>query len=75
MMVCHCNRVTAAEIEAHCLGGAATPWDVRARCGAGNRCGGCQPVVQRLVASFCGRDGDDGSCVDDGAAVWLRAAS
>ena len=50
MIVCHCNRVTASDIEAVCLGGAGTAREVREVCGAGNRCGGCQPLVQMLVA-------------------------
>jgi bacterioferritin-associated ferredoxin len=52
MIVCHCNRVTAAEIEAECLGGASSTHEVRERCGAGNRCGGCQPLLQVLVSQY-----------------------
>ena len=50
MIVCHCNRVSASDIEAVCLGGACTTREVRQVCGAGNRCGGCRPLVQMLVA-------------------------
>jgi bacterioferritin-associated ferredoxin len=50
MIVCHCNRVTASDIEAVCLGGASTAREVRMACGAGNRCGGCRPLVQMLVS-------------------------
>ena len=55
MIVCHCNRVTAADIEAECLGGASCSHEVRERCGAGNRCGGCRPVVQMLVSKYADR--------------------
>jgi bacterioferritin-associated ferredoxin len=50
MIVCHCNRVTASDIEAVCLGGASSAREVREVCGAGTRCGGCRPLVQMLVA-------------------------
>jgi len=50
MIVCHCNRVTASDIEACCLGGASSAREVRDVCGAGDRCGGCRPLVQLLVA-------------------------
>ena len=50
MIVCHCNRVTASDIEAVCLGGASTAREVRLACGAGTRCGGCRPLVQMLVS-------------------------
>jgi bacterioferritin-associated ferredoxin len=74
MIVCHCNRVTAADIEAQCLGGAATQGEIRARCGAGNRCGGCRPVVQRIVASY--HEGTaDRPCLETAVPAALSAAS
>jgi bacterioferritin-associated ferredoxin len=58
MIVCHCNRVTASDIEAQCLGGASSAREVREVCGAGNRCGGCRPLVQMLVAKYADGSGE-----------------
>ena len=58
MIVCHCNRVTACEIEAQCLGGASSAREVRDLCGAGARCGGCRPLVQMLVAKHADGSGE-----------------
>lgn len=52
MVVCHCNAVNDREIRAHIESGAADAADVAVRCGAGARCGSCQPLVERLLAQF-----------------------
>ena len=72
MIVCHCNRVTAAEIEAECLGGASSTLEVAARCGAGARCGGCQPLVQVLVSKHTDRQGGRTLC-DTGVGAGMAA--
>ena len=50
MLVCHCHRVSDREIRAAVRGGACTLDDVANQCGAGSGCGGCQPVVEEILA-------------------------
>jgi bacterioferritin-associated ferredoxin len=52
MVVCHCNAVNDRTIFAEIESGAADVATVADRCGAGARCGSCQPVVERLLAQF-----------------------
>lgn len=49
MLVCHCKRVCDRRIREAVRGGAASPCDVGRVCGAGTRCGGCQPLIEALV--------------------------
>lgn len=50
MVVCHCNVVSDREIRAQIRAGALTADDLAARCDAGTRCGGCQPMIDSLLA-------------------------
>jgi bacterioferritin-associated ferredoxin len=50
MVVCHCNAVSDREIRSEILAGALGPDEVAERCGAGDRCGSCRPVVEALLA-------------------------
>jgi bacterioferritin-associated ferredoxin len=50
MVVCHCNAVNDRSIRAEVLAGARDFAEVAARCGAGDRCGGCRPVVEAMLA-------------------------
>jgi bacterioferritin-associated ferredoxin len=52
MVVCHCNAVNDRVIRSEIETGAADIHDVADRCGAGARCGACQPLVERLLAQF-----------------------
>jgi bacterioferritin-associated ferredoxin len=52
MVVCHCNAVNDRAIKAEIESGALDVFDVAERCGAGARCGSCQPLVERLLAQF-----------------------
>jgi bacterioferritin-associated ferredoxin len=52
MVVCHCNAVNDREIRSHIESGATDAASVADRCGAGARCGSCQPLVDRLLAQF-----------------------
>ena len=52
MVVCHCNAVNDRMIRSEIESGALDAETLAARCGAGTRCGGCQPVVERLLAQF-----------------------
>ena len=49
MYVCHCRAVTDHAIRADILAGARSEGDVADGCGAGARCGGCLPLVRRLL--------------------------
>lgn len=49
MLVCHCLRVTDREVREAVRQGACTLDDVAEACGAGAGCGGCQPLVERLI--------------------------
>ena len=49
MVVCHCNAVSDRSIRAEILSGALDVDDVAERCQAGNRCGGCRPIVEALL--------------------------
>jgi bacterioferritin-associated ferredoxin len=50
MVVCHCNAVSDREIRQELISGALDADDLAARCGAGARCGGCQPGIEALLA-------------------------
>jgi len=50
MVVCHCNVVSDREIRAQVAAGALDADDIAERCRAGDRCGGCVPVVEAIVA-------------------------
>lgn len=52
MVVCHCNAVNDRTIRAEIATGALDADAVANRCGAGARCGSCQPLVERLLAQF-----------------------
>ncbi len=52
MVVCHCNAVNDRAIRAEIESGALDVSQVAERCGAGADCGGCQPLVERLLATF-----------------------
>ncbi len=49
MFVCSCEAITDRTVNAAIASGAATVPDVAERCGAGSRCGGCWPELQRLL--------------------------
>ncbi|MGH9274825.1 MAG: (2Fe-2S)-binding protein [Acidimicrobiales bacterium] len=49
MFVCSCLAVTDRTVDAVIASGASTLDDVTERCGAGSRCGGCWPELQRLL--------------------------
>lgn len=49
MLVCHCKVVNEAHVREVIANGAEDEADVAAACGAGTGCGGCVPVVCRLL--------------------------
>ena len=53
MIVCLCRGVTDRVIRAAIREGAATEEHVAEMCGAGSRCGGCQPTIAELIADEC----------------------
>jgi bacterioferritin-associated ferredoxin len=50
MYVCHCRAVTDCRIREVIAAGATSLGDVARRSGAGVTCGGCLPMVERLLA-------------------------
>ena len=50
MVVCHCHAVNDRTIRAEIQSGALDLTEVAERCGAGTRCGGCQPLIAALLA-------------------------
>jgi bacterioferritin-associated ferredoxin len=56
MYVCSCRGVTDRTVCAAIAAGARTIEDLSDRCSAGERCGGCWPELERLLAEQQGRD-------------------
>jgi bacterioferritin-associated ferredoxin len=50
MYVCHCRVVNDRRIRETIDAGATTPGEVARACGAGATCGGCVPMIRRLLA-------------------------
>ena len=50
MIVCHCRAVSDRVIRSAIAEGAAREEELAEQCGAGGRCGGCLPALQRLLA-------------------------
>lgn len=48
-LICHCEDVKKRTINAAIRAGACDLDDVAAVCGAGSRCGGCQPAIVELL--------------------------
>ena len=51
MIVCSCRRISDRTVGAAAASGAATLEELIARCGAGGRCGGCHPELERILES------------------------
>ncbi|MDB4278857.1 (2Fe-2S)-binding protein [Deltaproteobacteria bacterium] len=49
MLVCHCHAVNDHTIRRCVNDGARSRHEVREACGAGSTCGGCEPVIDRLI--------------------------
>jgi len=49
MLVCHCKRVHCRVIRDCARSGAGSVDEVGRMCGAGTGCGGCKPLVEKLV--------------------------
>jgi len=49
VFVCSCEAVTDRTVDAAIASGATSIAEVTSRCGAGGRCGGCWPELQRLL--------------------------
>jgi bacterioferritin-associated ferredoxin len=50
MFVCSCEAVTDRTVDAAITVGAGSVEEIARRCGAGARCGGCWPELERLLA-------------------------
>jgi bacterioferritin-associated ferredoxin len=55
MIVCHCSEACDRLIRERIAGGARTIDDLAASAGVGVGCGGCHPVLERLLAQAHGR--------------------
>lgn len=49
MIVCSCRRISDRTVGAAAASGAASLEELIARCGAGGRCGGCHPELERII--------------------------
>jgi len=49
MVVCHCNAVNDFRIREEIRAGALDADDLKSRCGAGARCGGCARVIDQIL--------------------------
>jgi NAD(P)H-nitrite reductase large subunit len=60
MLVCHCHRVCDRDIRAAARAGARNADEVGRACRAGTGCGGCRPLIQRVLGTDerHGRDAD-----------------
>lgn len=52
MIVCHCHAVSDRDIVAAAERGAQRLADVQRDCRAGTDCRGCQPRIERILASI-----------------------
>jgi len=59
VIVCSCRGVTDRTVGAAVASGATSPTEVASRCGAGSRCGGCWPELERLIEAHCSGSVDD----------------
>lgn len=59
MLVCHCNAVNEAHVREIIADGAQDEFDVATACGAGTECGGCVPVICRLLRECAAAHRDD----------------
>jgi bacterioferritin-associated ferredoxin len=50
VIVCHCERVGRAAVEAAIGAGATSVGEVTERCGAGGDCGSCWSTIEALLA-------------------------
>lgn len=50
MILCHCQSLSDREIRRIVRKGAATRHEVMRACGAGELCGGCVPLIDKIVA-------------------------
>jgi len=48
VIVCSCRRISDRTVDA-AAAGASSIDEVIARCGAGSRCGGCHPELERIL--------------------------
>jgi bacterioferritin-associated ferredoxin len=53
MIVCHCRGVTDREIRRCVRAGEMTVGAVSEACGAATGCGGCKPLVRKIVEAEC----------------------
>ncbi|MEO0478640.1 MAG: (2Fe-2S)-binding protein [Planctomycetota bacterium] len=49
MLVCHCFQITDREIAREAARGARSPEDLSMSCPAGQGCGGCSSLVERIL--------------------------
>ena len=57
MVVCHCNAVNDLRIREEIRAGALDADDLKSRCGAGARCGGCARVIEQILDATNGEIG------------------
>lgn len=53
-IVCSCTGVSYLDIRKAMVQGARTVEEIQDMTGAGTRCGGCIPNIEKILASICG---------------------
>ena len=56
MFVCSCRAVTDRTVHTAIASGATCIEEIAERCGAGVRCGGCWPELERLLQQHAATD-------------------
>ena len=57
VIACQCRAVDDRTVHAAVLSGASGVEEIGARCGAGTECGGCRPMLERLLSEYGARRG------------------
>jgi bacterioferritin-associated ferredoxin len=55
VIICSCKAVTDRTVDAVVASGATSLCSIADKCGAGARCGGCWPELERRLAACAGR--------------------
>jgi bacterioferritin-associated ferredoxin len=63
MIVCHCKGLSEREIKRALIEGASSADEVARSCLAGSECGGCRPLIEKLVRARRTSDTDSSRTV------------
>ncbi len=74
MWVCLCKAVNDRQIRAAINDGARSPEEIAARCRATTGCGGCLPLVCRMLADHLAAEAYFSDCRSERVAVGAASA-